>query len=217
MSHTIIETEEFQKIKSALTKLSNGSSICETSKNGKPLRTWQVKNSKLVVWKDHIEHDRSFKKEEEAAFLAKLNKEYIAKFFVNYEDSDVPYREYSACCDAEYGLFKNAMHAGTYRDGLKRYNVFKVLINKDQDPEDAATEVEYILALQKKRFPKQKVFWWDIFEHTLSYRASFGLEIDVDGPCSLVKSYSEPIKFNSLVEALEYIRQNHWYEEITES
>lgn len=220
MPHVTVETSEFQKIKDALAKLGKNTTVCETSKNGKPLRTWVVKSNKLTLDVDWIEQDRKFTKDEEKAFEAKLTRDSVANFFVNHQSQDmVPQREYSAMCNAEYGLFKHVRHEGSYIVGNPQYNIFNVHINKDQNIVDAVKEVEYILSLQKKRFKRRKTFEWKIFEHTLSEHGIHNLNIYSDGTCEItITRYGhtgEPVKFANLTGAIDYIRKNHWYEETT--
>lgn len=222
MSHTSIETTEFQNIKDVLTRLGNGSTICETSKNGNPLRTWIVKDGNLTLDIDWIEQDRKFTKPEEAAFKEKITRGFVANFFVNYQDDDrIPQREYSALCNAEDTFFKHVRHEGSYIVGKPRYNLYNVRINKDQNIVEAVQEVEYIQSLQKKRFKNRKTFEWKIFEHTLSESGIHNLIIHSDGACEIsITTYGytgKPVKFNNLAGAMDYIRKHHWYEENTDA
>jgi len=216
--HIIYNTTEKPAIKKM--ELPEGTTLvqCRNDENQTPMYQFVVTDGELKMGHNYVEHDRQWKKGEEAAFRKSITREGVLDFFLS--DRDGPYREYSVMSNVEHEHFKFVTHSGTYQpdeESGERRNIFKVSLNTDSDIDAAEKEAIEVFTKVAKAYPKWKSIYIDIFEHTLSeggiYYATWNRRKGFKMMKCTYGREEELAKFTSWRSLLEHVAKHHYYED----
>ncbi|MCV0439838.1 MAG: hypothetical protein K5880_14525 [Hydrogenophaga sp.] len=217
--HIIYTSNEKPAIKKL--ELPEGTTLvqCRNNEHQTPMYQFVVEGGELKMQHNHVENDRAWKKGEEEDFRKGITRESIIDFFLGNEDRR-PYREYQVMSNVEHEHFKFVTHGGTYQpdeESGERRNIFKISLNTDSDIDAAAKEAVEVFTKVAKAYPKWNPLYIDIFEHTLSeggiYYALWNRRKGFKMMKCTYGREEELAKFTSWRSLLEYVSQNHYYED----
>lgn len=135
---------------------------------------------------------------------------------------DTTLKVYQSWDRAQWPLFKYVRTGSGYFPEANQQTVRITMYKKD--PVEPAIEELRLWLPHIKRIPfsprcrhsdekgQPLAAYIDIFESTLSQHGCYDLWYISDDDIRLTFTYSDPVKFKNLFDAVDYIREHHWYE-----
>lgn len=173
-------------------------------------------NNKIQLDIDLVEKDRPFSKKEEIRFLSSFDKVKLIDFFLIDpvgKDARSPYREYKACSNLAWKLFKHLSHHGQNLD--LNMGCFNLRIQKEANLSLVQEEINLLIDRVKVGFPTLDELSLGINEETCSEFGVYELVLNLKNLTGKVTrtTYgrtSDQTEVLPLLDLLGYIQKNHY-------
>jgi hypothetical protein len=222
MAYIQCDSDEFKQFKKLKLPVGTALFVSDTKLDERGHQKYLAKyvvdaDNKIQLDIDLVEKDRPFlSKEEKEKFLERFDKSSLIDYFlvdVMENEARRPYREYKACSDLEWELFKNIGHHGFNPD--LNMGFWNLRIQKEADLLSVKEELGLLLDRVKENFPAVDELPIGISEETCSQYGVYELVLNLKDLTGKVTKTtygrtSDQTEALPLIDLLKYIQKNHY-------